>query len=107
MKQAGIPRKLTVAWNLVPWWNGTRKVEAKELRDGAACVKELIGLLPRLNAVIMVGRNAARAKPFLETTGLALFTSDHPSPLVRARYPDRWAAIPTEWARVVPFIAGR
>src|SRR5437016_7487658 len=34
MRQAGIPRKMTVIWNVVPWWNGTRKVTSEELRTG-------------------------------------------------------------------------
>src|ERR1700682_1396185 len=34
MHKAGIPRKLTVAWNVIPWWNATRKVTGAELRDG-------------------------------------------------------------------------
>jgi hypothetical protein len=100
MEQAGIPRKLTVIWNAIPWWNYTRKVTLSELRDGAACVLELIAILPRLSAVVMVGEKATRAKGYLETTGLALFTSDHPSPLVKAKFRDRWNAIPSEWAKV-------
>jgi len=43
--------------------------------------------MPRLSAVVMVGEKARRARSHLETTGLALFTSDHPSPLVRATFP--------------------
>jgi hypothetical protein len=104
MQKAGIPRKLTISWNVIPWWNGTKKVKASELRDGIGCLKELISKLPKLAAVVMVGRSAARAKPALESTGLRLFTSYHPSPLVRARYPKRWKAIPTEWAKVGRFI---
>src|SRR5688572_10257099 len=34
LRKAGIARKLTVAWNVVPWWNGTRTVTAAELRRG-------------------------------------------------------------------------
>jgi uracil-DNA glycosylase len=105
MHKAGIPRKLTVAWNVIPWWNGTRKVTGAELRDGVACVRELISMLPRLSAVVMVGQKAARARPYLKSTGLALFTSDHPSPLVRAKFRERWNAIPSEWARVGRFIS--
>ena len=63
MRMAGIPRKMTVTWNIIPWWNGTRKVTASEVREGAECVKELIGLLPKLRAVVMVGVKAARARP--------------------------------------------
>jgi len=42
MQKAGIPRKLTISWNVIPWWNGTKKVKASELRDGIGCLKELI-----------------------------------------------------------------
>ncbi len=98
MQQAGIPRKTTVIWNVIPWWNGTVTLTGDELVDGVACVVDLISRLPRLGAVVMVGRKAAEALPFLKTTGLALFTSDHPSPRVRARWPDRWKAIPSAWA---------
>jgi uracil-DNA glycosylase len=104
MQEAGIPRRLTVIWNLVPWWNGTRKITPEEPLNGAACLEELIGLLPALCAVVMVGRKAAKAEPFLKTTGLELFTSWHPSPVVRATRPDRWKAIPSEWAEVLPCI---
>src|ERR1700686_1189596 len=44
MQQARIPRELTVIWNVVPWWNGTRKVTATEVREGAICLRDLIGL---------------------------------------------------------------
>ena len=106
MREAGIPRDLTVTWNFIPWWNGTRKMGKEELREGAASVKELISLLPALRVVVMVGQKAGRARPFLETTGLALLMSDHPSPLVRARHPERWKAIPSDWAQVMAHIHG-
>jgi len=106
MKKAGIPRRLTVTWNLIPWWNGTRKVTVQELREGTDCLQELVALLPRLCAVVMVGQSAAKAKPYLETTGMAVLTSCHPSPLVKAKFPDKWKAIPSEWAKVLRFIDG-
>ena len=59
---------------------------------------ELVKLLPLRSAVVMVGKNAARAR-YLETTLLPLFTSDHPSPIVRARFPERWKVIPAQWER--------
>jgi hypothetical protein len=105
MQQASIPRKLTVIWNVVPWWNGTRKVTAQELRQGTAEIAELILLLGALRAVVIVGTKAAKAKPFLETTRLKLFDSCHPSPVARKFCPDRWEAIPSEWEKVMPYIA--
>jgi hypothetical protein len=38
MRRAGIPRKLTLIWNVVPWWNGTRLVTRQELNLGTVCV---------------------------------------------------------------------
>jgi uracil-DNA glycosylase len=104
MEQAGIPRELTITWNVIPWWNGTRKVTGQELREGVACVRELISLLPKLQAVVLVGGKAARARVYLEGKGLAVFTSAHPLPLVRAKSPDKWDAIPEEWAKAFAFI---
>jgi len=101
MRKAGIPRTLTVIWNVVPWWSGTRKVKAQELREGTACVTALVDLLPALRTVVMVGSKAAKAQLLLENRGLVLLTSCHPGPLVKARYRDRWEAIPFEWAKVM------
>jgi uracil-DNA glycosylase len=105
MEQAGIPRKLTVIWNLVPWWNGTRKVSSKELRQGSTCVEELVKLLPSLSAVVMVGKSAARAKQYLETTGLTLISSYHPSPIVKATSLAKWETIPFQWAKAMTIVA--
>jgi hypothetical protein len=100
MRQADIPRELTILWNVIPWWNGSRPVERLELQDGARRVVELIHLLRNPRAVVLVGNKAAEARSYLPITGLTVFTSSHPSPLVRARWPDRWKKIPSEWRKV-------
>jgi Uracil DNA glycosylase superfamily len=105
MEQAGIPRGLTITWNVIPWWNGTRKVTGQELREGVACVRELTTRLPKLRAVVLVGGKAAKAARLLEGSGLSVFTSAHPSPLVRARFPDRWNSIPEDWAKAFDQLA--
>lgn len=99
MREAGIPRELTVIWNAVPWWNETRSVTPQEIRDGAESFTKLRRLLTKLSTVVMVGQKAARLEPYLRSTGLELFRSDHPSPLVRAKFPSRWEAIPSVWAQ--------
>ena len=104
MHQAAIPRERTILWNVIPWWNGRRAVRGPELENGVSRISELIDLLPRLRVIILVGEKAAVARSHLETTGLALFTSVHPSPLVRARWPEKWKAIPSEWRKVKSFI---
>lgn len=101
MRQAGIPRTRTVTWNVIPWWNGTRKITTDELREGVVSVRELVSLLASLRAVVLVGRNAAKAKPYLSTVkNLVLLTSAHPSRLVRASHPERWNTIASQWAEV-------
>lgn len=104
MQEANIPRKITVTWNVIPWWNSTRGITSEELRRGAACVAELSDLLPQLRVVIFVGVKAAQARPYLDSRSLQLLTSDHPSPLVRAKFPDRWRSIPVHWANVHQFL---
>jgi hypothetical protein len=105
MHEAEIRRGLTILWNVIPWWNGKRAVTTPELQAGESSLSELIHLLPELRAIMFVGQKAARARSYCENSGLALFTCDHPSPLVRARWPNRWSAITSEWRKVASFIA--
>jgi hypothetical protein len=105
MREAEIPRELTIMWNVIPWWNGTRAVTKTELQTGESSLSELVHLLSKLRAIMLVGKNAARAKSYCENSGLTVFTCDHPSPLVRARWPNRWSAIKSEWRKVASFIA--
>jgi uracil-DNA glycosylase len=103
MARAGLARKRTVTWNVIPWWNGITKVTPAELRQGTACVRDLLTLLPASRAVVLVGRKAARVHHLLPAE-VKVFTSDHPSPKVRAKYPARWNAISGEWARARAFL---
>ncbi|MEO6119129.1 MAG: uracil-DNA glycosylase [Terriglobales bacterium] len=105
MAKAKIARKLTVTWNVIPWWNDTRKITPSELRAGLACLEELIALLPKLAVVVLVGNKAGLAKPYVLTSGKKVLVSSHPSPLVRASYPARWKAIPREWAKATAFLS--
>lgn len=105
MRQAGIDRKRTITWNMVPGWNGTRKITNAELASGLDSLSDLIALLPRLRVVVLVGRKAARARRYLEERGMPVIVSDHPSPLVRAKFPDRWAAIPAVWSEAWKFLS--
>jgi hypothetical protein len=53
-----------------------------------------------LRAIVLVGKHAANAEPYLKANhpAIRLFTSAHPSPLVRAKFSDRWNSIPAKWA---------
>ncbi len=106
MREARIPRAVTAIWNSVPWWNGTRKIGRSERKDGADEFESLCGRLPRLSAVVMVGKSAERLKPYLEGRPWKLFLSAHPSLLVRATFRTKWEAIPSEWAKVMSPASG-
>jgi hypothetical protein len=95
MEEAGIPRGVTLTWNAIPWWNGTRRLTGEERSAGLKELEALRRLVPGLTTVVLVGRTAGAALPFLQ--GLRIVASDHPSPLVRARYPERWRCIPSVW----------
>lgn len=104
MLEAGIPRSKAVLWNLVPWWNGTRRVARAELANGAEAVSDLVALLPDLRAIVLVGARARQLERRISNLGYATFGSDHPSPIVRASRPERWRAIPSAWRQVGPLL---
>ena len=104
MDEAGIPRERTITWNVVPWWNGCNDVTPADLRaisaGGHQWVKQLLCLLPRLRAVVLVGGKAQELWPAWLRPDLRVFSSAHPSPVNRAFNREQWDAIPQEWAKV-------
>ncbi len=95
MLEAGLPRRDTVIWNVVPWWNGSIAVTAAERAAGLLELPYALALLPRLHTAVLVGRTAARARAVLR--GLRVLESAHPSPQVRAGNRVLWDAIPGVW----------
>jgi uracil-DNA glycosylase len=86
--------------NVIPWWDGTRKISSEQRALAGQAIAELIGLLPALRAIVLVGQTAQRAWDRIglqAPPGVSLWRSDHPGPLVRARYPDRWNKIAEHW----------
>jgi GNAT superfamily N-acetyltransferase len=68
MFMKGIPRSETVCWNIIPWRNGTIKIKQSEFHDGVVHAKELISLLTRVSAVVLVGGRAKRAVHYAVTS---------------------------------------
>lgn len=99
MAQAGLPRRETALWNLVPWWNGTTAVTAAERAAGVQAWAGLLPLLPGLDTAVLVGRTADTARGLLG--GVRVLASAHPSPQVRAGFRARWDAIPEVWGKAV------
>jgi uracil-DNA glycosylase len=86
--EAGIPRKKTITWNIVPWYIGTgkklRKANIDDINQGLPYLHSIIDLLPDLKIVVLVGGNARRVKKELKSryAGIKIFECYHPSPLV-------------------------
>jgi len=83
--EAGIDRKKTVIWNIVPWYIGDgkkiRPASAEDLADGLKNLPRLMALLQKLRKVVLVGRKAEKAAaPYLRCR-YTVFTCPHPSPL--------------------------
>jgi len=111
-RQAGIPRKRSLLWNAVPWYIGDgariRAANAKDLEDGLVPLPRLIQLLPKLRAVVFMGRKAetARAQVALLRPDLALFTTPHPSPLFVNRFPGNREVLLKAFQEVARFLEG-
>lgn len=84
--EAKIPRKRTITWNLVPWYignsNAIRTANRTDLHEGIQLLPELLSLLPRLRAVVFVGRKAeyARETIMAQLPNIRMFYCPHPSP---------------------------
>jgi Uracil DNA glycosylase superfamily len=64
-REAGIDRQRDiVAWNIVPWYLGDDRkigeVQDSDLDEARPALTELLGLLPRLRLVVLLGRKAQR-----------------------------------------------
>jgi uracil-DNA glycosylase len=86
-QEAGLSRARTIIWNVVPWYVGSgekiRAVTIADIRASSPHLQELLGLLPALRAVVLVGLKAQRARPVFEHLAphCTLFACPHPSPL--------------------------
>ena len=93
--EAGIPRTRTVSWNIIPWTlsdrqGRVRSPKQEDISSGIPYLERLLALLPRLCAVVLVGRSAERAAPHLMTQrrSFDLFVAPHPSPQFVNRFPE-------------------
>jgi len=108
---AGLARRDTVIWNVVPWivhspGARNRPVRRSEIADGVALLPDLLDLLPHLRAVVLSGRAAAAAEPVVRhhRPSLPVLTMPHPSPTIVCTSPaigQRIAATLAETAALV------
>lgn len=107
MEAAGIPREETVLWNTIPGWNGTIKIAPNELRFwlDRFDLKQMMRLLPNLEAIVLVGGKAQYARSLFEPYG-KIFDSYHPArrnknnPKTKVRYD----LIPMKWREAYDYV---
>ncbi len=89
-RQARLPREESVLWNVVPWPVPNDKVTGKHLDDARPYLKELLALLPRLRAVVLIGNEAHRVQEDLAGwTTVPCLRMAMPSPRVFNVWPDK------------------
>lgn len=86
-RAAGIDRRRTVIWNIIPWYVGSgnkiRPATAGDIRSAAAPLGTLLSLLTSLHSIVLVGRKASLAHQAVSSLAptAQLFTMPHPSPM--------------------------
>jgi len=112
-EQSGLARSHGLHWNAVPWYVGEggreKSVKAREVLEGALWLDRLIELLPDLRLIVTMGKPAepafrsysdARAGQHVEWV-----IAPHPSPRVRAAFPERWPLVIEAFARAADICA--
>ena len=110
-QEAGLERKATVLWNVVPWYIGTgskiRAATPADLGAGLKALPRLLELLPKVKAVVLLGRKAERAQPHIDKVKYRVFTSPHPSPLFVNNAPGNRERILSVFRQAREFVAQR
>lgn len=98
-KDACIPRTRSLLWNVVPWYIGDgariRAATPYDLEQGLKPLPRLIQMLPKLRAIVFMGKNAQQAQPQVAVLrpDIRLFACAHPSPKVINTRPGNREAI--------------
>lgn len=109
-KESGIDRKRIVIWNTVPWYIGSgkkiRPANSLDIAAGIDSLAELLELLPKLKAIVLVGGKAKKAEKHIRqlTSELEVFVSPHPSPMYINRKPENRSSLLNSWRAVQEFL---
>lgn len=102
-REAGINRKRIVIWNTVPWYIGEegriRPANTTDIVAGITSLYNLLNLLPKLRAIVLVGKKAQKTEAHIRKIApyLKVFTSPHPSPMFVNRSPGNRDFLLNRW----------
>ena len=110
MQEAKSPRHETVTWNVIPGWNGTIDIASDELDHWLKRfdIEKFISLLPKLKAIVLVGKQAQKARDLFTPYG-KVFESCHPSARNRnnPKIMEEYNLIPVRWAAAYEYVLER
>lgn len=110
-EEAGLERKRMILWNVVPWYIGSgskiRPARAADIAAGVQSLAALLGLLPKLKAIVLVGAKAQKAEAHLREVApdVRIFASPHPSPMFVNRKPENKEVLLRCWQELSAFLA--
>lgn len=109
MRDAGMPRSDTLIWNICPWYVGENghivPVKAKDIREALPYLSELLGLLPHLQKIVLVGGKAQSATRYLSSiTSLPIEHTYHMGAQVFNRWPDKKKTTQEDFAAIAQFL---
>jgi uracil-DNA glycosylase len=113
LAEAGIRPAEMVIWNIVPWAisrkDGTvGPATAQDVDEAKSYLEELFGLLPRLEAVVLMGGAARSERPLVETlTKAHIFETYLASPQVINPSPENRGKILAVLREVAAFLQDR
>ncbi|MEJ8845804.1 uracil-DNA glycosylase [Variovorax rhizosphaerae] len=107
-ESAGLLRQDAVRWNAVPWYLGNeegtkiRPATPEDVKRAEPWLGELLRLLPRLQVVVLMGKNAQRLAPAINrlAPSLRVEKTSHCSPLALNYSPERRPALIEELRKV-------
>lgn len=109
MRDADIPRSETLVWNIVPWYVGEngriRPVNSQDVQEALPYLRELLGLLPRLQMIVLVGKKAQSAAPYIRSmASLPMTYTYHMSAQVFNVWPEKKRQTQEAFAEVAQFL---
>jgi len=110
-EEAGLSRKLTIAWNIVPWYVGSgtriRAVNQTDITSAMQALRELRPLLPDIKVVLLVGSKAQKAKEVVDNLfDVPILGCPHPSQRVFNVWPDKRNVVKEIFAEAARLAAG-
>lgn len=106
-EEAGLPRADVALWNVVPWHMRSKSghpTHGRDMKHIREYLQRLIALMPRLQAVVLVGRRAQSTLGDFQLPVVRTFESPHCNPVAIQTRPGTRDAILAVWSDVASFL---